>query len=371
MSQDNYTKNNQIEEDSIDVIALIKTCWVARKFILKIVLFFTVFGLCIALLSKNYYTASTTIVPVTQGESVGGNLSGLASLAGINLGGASSSGGEISPALYPEVVTSIPFKLELLNTKLKVNSQDTLVTYKQYYQEFYNPGFLAGVKKYTIGLPGLIISSLKNEPKEILANKNSNTIINLTKEDFELIEQLDQQISLNVNDKEGFISLSVTLPEAEASAQLTLKAQELLQQYALNFKTQKSKEQLTYIEQRFAEKKQEFDDKKLKLALFQDQNNAINTAVAKTRLLQLQSDYDLAFTVYTELAKQLETQRLQVKKDTPIFTILKPVTIPNKKAGPKRALTLVVFVFLGFVVSIGFIFFKDFLKNIKKDWDKA
>ena len=32
------------------------------------------------------------------------------------------------------------------------------------------------------------------------------------------------------------------------------------------------------------------------------------------QLLQLQVDYDLAYTVYSELVKQLETQQLQVKR---------------------------------------------------------
>lgn len=167
------------------------------------------------------------------------------------------------------------------------------------------------------------------------------------------------------------MTLSFTMPEAKASAQMTQRAQELLQEYALKYKTQKSKEQLAYIEERFKEKQKEFDQKKLQLALFQDRNNNINSAVARTKLLQLQSEYDLAFTVYTELAKQLETQRLQVKKDTPIFTILKPVSVPNEKAGPKKSLILIGFTFLGLILSLGYIYVKSLLPDLKKEWEEA
>ncbi|NVJ65454.1 MAG: hypothetical protein HWE16_03125 [Gammaproteobacteria bacterium] len=360
-------------DDSIDLIALVKQFWSARKFILKTVLIFIVLGLVYALLSKNFYTASATIVPVTEGKSVGGSLGGLASLAGINLGGSvgGNSSGEISPMLYPEIVGSIPYKLELLQTKISVPESDSLVTYQYYFEELYNPGFLAGLKKYTIGLPGVILGALKGTSTSENLNATNDNLVKLNEEEFELIKVLEEQISLNVNDKEGFVSLSVTMPEAKAAAQMTLRAQELLQEYALKFKTQKSKEQLTYIEERFKEKQKEFDDKKLQLALFQDQNNNINSAVARTKLLQLQSEYDLAFTVYTELAKQLETQRLQVKKDTPIFTILKPVTIPNEKAGPKRALILIGFTFLGIVFSLGYIYIKGLLPEFKTAWNKA
>jgi LPS O-antigen subunit length determinant protein (WzzB/FepE family) len=168
--------------------------------------------------------------------------------------------------------------------------------------------------------------------------------------------------------KEGFISIAVTLPEAIASAQVTLKAQQLLQEYALQFKTQKSIEQLTYIQERYAEKQDAFNTIKIALARFQDQNTGINTALGRTKLLQLQSEYDLAFTVYSELAKQVETQLLQVKKDTPLFTVLKPVTIPNEKSAPKRALIIVVYLFLGFVLSLGVVLGRKYWTRFKKEW---
>ena len=369
----NHTQSHPIDpqqEDSIDIIALLKKCWLQRKFILKTTVLFFSIGLFVALMSQNYFSTSTTIVPVTTKSGVGGNLGGLASLAGINLGGSGSAGGEISPELYPEIVSSIPFKLELLDTPLRIAGLDSLVTYKDYYENYYSPGFLSQLKKYTLGLPRVIIGALKSDAPNTPSTSNS-AILSLTEEEASLIKQLEEQVQLNVNDKEGFVSLTATLPEAEASAQLALKAQNLLQRYALQFKTQKSIEQLQYIEERFAEKEKEFNSKKMKYAAFQDTNRGINTALAQSRLLQLQAEYDIAFTVYTELAKQLETQRLQVKKDTPIFTILKPVSIPKEKAGPKKALILVIYTFLGVVLSIGYVLAKDFLKDFKKDWDNA
>ena len=354
------------EEDSIDIIALLKQLWGARKFIIKTTLVFTLVGLLVAVFSTKQYTSSTTFVPIGQGKSSGGNLGGLASLAGINLGGGSDNGGKISPELYPQIVSSIPFQLELLKTQLKIEGQDTLVSYKEYYTNIYKPGVLSSIKKYTLGLPGVIISSLRGEALEKKVTKK-NKIIHISQEENKLILQLQGQVTLEVNAKEGFVSIATTLSEALASAQLTLKAQELLQEYALNFKTQKSIEQLSYIEERFLEKKKEFDTVKMKLALFQDRNNAINTAVGKTKLLQLQSDYNLSLTVYTELAKQLETQRLQVKKDTPIFTVLKPVTVPTKRSSPKRALILIIYIFLGVILSMGFVLIKEPVLNILRE----
>ena len=356
-----------IEDDRVDIIALLKEFWIARKIILKITLVFLFLGLFVAVFSKNEYTASTTFVPSAQGKSAGGSLGSFAALAGIDLSGGAGSE-EISPELYPQIVNSIPFQLELLKTPLTIEGQDQAVSYQDYYENIYSPGLLSTLKKYTLGLPGLLISLVKSDTEIIEENTKDSEIISISQKETDLIKKLEGQVGLTVNDKEGFISISVTLPEAKASAELALKAQIMLQDYALKFKTQKSIAQLNYIKERYAEKKDEFNLVEIALARFQDQNNGINTAMGRTKLLQLQSDYDLVFSVYSELAKQLETQQLQVKKDTPLFTVLKPVSIPSEKSGPKRAIILVVYLFLGFVLSFGVVLGKKHFKVVKSEW---
>jgi hypothetical protein len=46
--------------------------------------------------------------------------------------GKDDSGGDILPELYLKIVESIPFKLELIITKLKIEGQDSKVAYKEY-----------------------------------------------------------------------------------------------------------------------------------------------------------------------------------------------------------------------------------------------
>jgi LPS O-antigen subunit length determinant protein (WzzB/FepE family) len=55
----------------------------------------------------------------------------------------------------------------------------------------------------------------------------------------------------------------------------------------------------------------------------------------------------------------LEQAKLQVAKDTPIFSTIKPVTIPTEKSAPKRSLILVIWAFFGFVVSVGVVLVKE------------
>ena len=362
------THNNSSEnqEDSIDIIALLQSIWTGKKLILKTVLVFMILGLFIAVFSQNEYTASITIVPQSSSEKPGGSLGGIAALAGINLGSVGQQS-SISPTLYPQILTNISFQKELLETLITIEGQDKKITYKEYYTNVYSPSVLSSIKKYTIGLPGVLIGLLKSDEISKEESKNNDSLPQITEDDKKLIELLLEQLSMEVNDKDGYIGLSTTMPEARAAAELTQKAQELLEQYVIDFKIEKSSSELDFIKNRYQEKEQEFQKIQQKLAVYTDRNQNVNSARAKMELMLLQSEYDLAYGVYSELAKQLETQELKVKEDTPIFTILQPVFVPLEKTAPKRSLILIIYTFLGFVLSIGYILAIEPIQNIIKE----
>jgi len=348
MTNQNKNTDNHTEEDEIDLIALAKTLWEGRKTVIKTTLIFMGIGLFVAVFSPKEYTASTTFVPQTsEGMKIGGNLGGLAAMAGINLGGMNSDSG-IPPDLYPLIIQSIPFQKELLETPLTIEGQDHKITFKDYYANVKKPGILGYLKKYTIGLPGVIIKAIKGKSENvILSDVEGTQLLSITNEENELIKQLNNQISLNVNDKEGYVNLSANMPEALASAELTLKAQQLLQRYVIDFKIQKSKEQLEFIKKRYFEIEDKFKEVQQKLAKYIDRNQQITKAQAKAKLEILQDEYELMYGVYKELAKQLEAQYIQVTEDTPVFTVLNPVTVPLERSKPERPKIFLIWTFLG------------------------
>jgi len=360
----------QHADDEIDLIQLAKTLWEGRKTVIRITLIFMVLGLFIAIFSAKEYTATTTMVPQSAegGSKLGGSLGGLAAMAGINLG-SMGGGSSIPPTLYPKIISSIPFQKELMQTPLSIEGQSGQVTFADYYLEIKKPGLLGTIKKYTIGLPGLIIKAIRGERTDaMLASQSNDQLLSITEDEKKLIRILSAQLSLEVNDKDGYVSLSARMPEAKAAAQLAKKAQELLQEAITDFKIQKAKDQLAFVEERYAEKEAVFNAVQEKLARFRDQNRNVSTAVAQTQLERLQSDFSMASSVYTELAKQLETQKIQVKEDTPVFTIIEPVSIPMDKSKPQRPMILVIWTFLGGIVGVGMVFGREFFGSIKKQW---
>jgi uncharacterized protein involved in exopolysaccharide biosynthesis len=355
-------------EDEIDLLALAKTLWSQKAKIISITLTFMVIGIFIALFSPKEYTASSIFIPQTsESGKGGGSLGGLASLAGINLG-SMGGGSEIPPSLYPKIVGSVNFKKALLNATFEVEGEAQPVTYQKYYEEIYNPGLLSTLKKYTLGLPGLIVGSLKSEPQETIVADKNQRVIKISKEEEEHFKRLESQLSVTPNDKEGFVTLSFVMPEAKMSAEMTIFAEELLQKEIIQYKIQNAKEQLKFTEERYLEKKKEFEEAHARLAYFRDRNQNIASAAVMNQQQKLEAEYNFAFNIYNELAKQLEQAKLQVSKDTPVLSVIQPVTIPTEKSAPKRPLIVVIFTILGGILGVAYVFGKEFLKGLKEQW---
>lgn len=356
-------KKNHNAEDEIDLLALFKTIWQGKRTIIRYVIVFGFIGLFIAVFSEKEYTASTTVIPQTKGSNVGANLGGLAAMAGINLG-ASSNTESIPPSLYPQIVSSIPFKRELLKVSVKFSHITEEVTYKEYYEKYKKRNVLSVIKDYTIGLPNKVFNLVKSESNNI-KQKNKDAIYRISVNENKLFNQLEGQLVIDNNSKDGFIKIYFSMPEAFPAAQMTKKIQELLQTAITKFKTQKTKEEFEFIEERYAELKKDFKKKQAVLASYRDRNQGLITSRSQSRLESLQSEYNLAFSIYSELAKQLETQKIKLKEDTPVFTVIDPVSVPVVKSKPKRAIIFIIWLFLGIVIGTGVVFGKDWIKKLR------
>jgi len=310
------------------------------------------------------------IRPVLSGSKskLSGSLGGLAAMAGINLGSSGSTSAELPPSLYPQIIGSFSFQKTMFETQLNISGFDESVSYTEYYTKHQRVSLLQNIKKYTIGLPGLLIGALKgNSNKEVKQSlKGINT---MSVEELGLVKLLENQLLLEINEKEGYISLSATLPEALAATQLLLNAQTVLQQAVIAFKIKKATEDLGFIKERYVEKKVDFEKAQANLARYRDANRNVTTALAQTESERLESEYQLAFSVYSELAKQVEAQKIQVKEDTPVFAVLQEAVVPLEKSGTPKSMILIIWTFLGGIAGIGFVYSKGVYREISKKWN--
>lgn len=349
----------------IEMADIVRKLYRNRRFIFRVSRIFLVLGILHAFTSASVYTAQCTVVPqITKDASMGG-LSGLAAMAGINLGSVNMAK-ELSPLVYPKIMKNVEFRKELMMTPLKFKKFEYPVSVYDYctdpkYRSFNLKAF---VWKYTVGLPGLILKTLSKEDTLRKSSGPEVGILYVSKKEMQVADFLEKVLTLNVDRKEGIVTLSATLPDPLAAAELTDKTLKLLQKYITEFKIQKVASNLQFVEERYHEVKKNFEDKQEELARFKDANLSFSSATAQIREEKLRSEYTLIYSVYTELAKQLEQSRIAVKETTPILGVVEPVVVPVRPSAPRRMFILVVSVFLGFVLAVGYLFTAPFIAGI-------
>jgi LPS O-antigen subunit length determinant protein (WzzB/FepE family) len=366
--QDRTIKEEKlVKEDEIDLIALIKPLWESRQIVIKTIIIFTFIGLLVALFSEKEYEASTIMVPqIDNPSSQLGGLSSLASLAGFNMN-MNAGVNDISPKLYPMIISSVNFQLEIMNEEYQFDDVDKPISLIDYYVNFYRPGLFGIIKKYTIGLPGLIKSGFQRDRLFRVGDSESGTI-KLTMDQYEVRKIIAKKLTLAVNDKDGYLTLISRFHQAFLSAQIAQKSQKLLQEYVTQFKIEKATAQLEFIRERYEVSKGEFEEAQSKLAAYRDANKNISSEIMRTHEERLQNEYQLAFDVYSELAKQLEQSLIKVEEDTPVFSVINEVVVPIERSKPKRSVVLIVFFFLGGIIGILWVYGKNFLKSLKRQW---
>lgn len=360
------------EEEGIDIMALVKQLWDGRKTVIIWTGAFIVLGLIAALTMKRTYDVSTVMVPQLNSKS-NSSLSSLASLAGFDLGTA-NTGTELSPLIYPQIVSSVTFRKELMYTPLHYEKCDTAINMFDYAQSDYaKPSAIGAVfiaiKKYTIGLPGVILGAMRGEKEPVVLPEGEGTADNAPKpvvvsEDEEkILKALAENVTLAVDKKEGYITLNVRGSEPIQTAELAIKAQQLLQEELTRFRIEKSESELEYIQARYNEIKAETESYQEQLARVTDRTQSISNTRDRIERDRIQTKYSISSSIYSELAKQLEQAKMQVKKDTPVFTVIQPITVPNQ-ASNSRAKTLIIWTFFGVVLGCGVVLGKEYLPKL-------
>ena len=359
----NQTENNFNEEDEIDIIALLKKVWFGKRIIIKITTLFFVIGCIVALLSPVIYTSQTTFVPQVSDDQISSSKSGLgslASLAGIKLNqGSSNSDSYLSPLLYSKLAESEEFSLNIIKEEI-INTKGDKLTIKEYLLsdiKSFNFNPIKLIQKYTIGL------FLKSD-NEVKNNEIINGYNFISQEEFNLIKSFKGKFSIELNDKEGYINVIVNDKDAFISSQLVNIVTKNLQSRIIELRTNKIKERLDYSKKQYEEQQNLFEVLQNKVAEFKDSNKNISTAVFFSDLQKLESEYQLQQNILINLASEYNSNKIKLNKDTPIFSVIDEVSVPNQRSEPNRSKLVFIYIFLGLTISVVFVLTKEKVINL-------
>ncbi|OGU35876.1 MAG: hypothetical protein A2455_02565 [Ignavibacteria bacterium RIFOXYC2_FULL_35_16] len=309
----------------------IKQLWEVRK---KLMIFNGAVAVLVLLylylIARPYFESTVTILPEFGSKSTTlAGLSQLATLVGVRPA-------EGAPAeIYQNLILSEIVLEDVIYSKYKTKKLKDLVNLIEYFSP---------------------------EKDDSLLGKNERQIFlgvyrNLT----------GNAIRTNVDRLTKILTITVTMPESQLSADVANKVTESLDKYIRTKRKSFASEQKFYIEKRIEELSDSLTMAENKLKNFSEQNRMIQQSpqllLERGRLMR---NVEILNAVYIELNKQLEVTKIDEIRETPVVNVKEWAKDPIYKAGPARVSNFIKILFLSILLSSVYFLFKDsFIKYLK------
>ncbi|AVJ57264.1 LPS O-antigen length regulator [Idiomarina sp. OT37-5b] len=305
------TQHPQPADDEIDLRELFGIIWQGKWWIIAITFVFAVGSVIYALSLPNIYKAEATLAPTEEASggglaSMAGQLGGLASLAGVNLG----KSGTDKTTMAIEVLKSRAFLTEFVK---KYDILPELMAVKEwspnqglvYDQDLYNP-------------------DIKEWVREVAPPKQPKPT------SWEYVDVFRKEILAVDKDQEtGLVRISVNHQSPELAQQWVEWLVTEVNNHMRQRDIEEARRSLEYL----------------------------NNELQDTSLSNMQQVF------YQLIEKQTQTIMLANVRPEYIFQTLDPAVVPEQKAKPSRALICIIGAFLGGVLSIGFVLVRNLFRS--------
>jgi len=285
---------------------------------------------------KPYYQSTVTILPDFGNKSSDmlSQFSGLASIAGVNMGG------DVSTQIYQNLITSEAVLNEVIYKKYQT---------KEYVQ------------------PVDLVEYFEIKPDASLPDSLQKRKMFLT-----VYEMLTKgRIATGYELKTKILTVMVEMPESKLAADVANAVVTSLDKYVRTQRKSFATEQRKYLVSRVQQIKDTLTYCEDALKNFREKNRQV--AQSPELLLEqnrLMRNVEIQQTIFIELTKQSELVKLAEVKDVPVVNVREYAKDPVTKTGPRRIITLAVVLFFSCICSAGWILRRekvyDVLKKIQR-----
>lgn len=295
-------------DDEIDFLALLNTLWMGKWVIMACTMVFALAGVVYAYSKPNIYQADTLLAPVSDGGDrlVAGQLGGLASLAGINLGG---SGAANAMLVAKETLQSRAFLSSFINRHGLAVPLKAAKAWDQELQrwvinrELYDPQTQAWV----VGE-----NSKSQEPS-----------------DWALVKTFkEKNFSIAEDKRSGMLTLSVKSLSPVAAKRWATNLVKDINEHIRTQDVAESEARIQYLEGKLSE----------------------------TSITGMQQVF------YQLIENETRTVMLANAKSEYAFKTIDPAVVPQEKSAPNRALICIVASLLGSILGMVMVIFVSFFR---------
>lgn len=350
------------DEFELDYTKILKIIWDGRKTILYFAIAFFVLGLFHYSAGSDEFLSEAKLLQEQQPSS---NL-GVSALQQFGIGlTVQGTGDPSSPASITDIIENIDFQSQFIQEKVLFSNLETELTLQDYFTQYHEPPLRSKVYStvidYTIFLPftlydlirNAIFSSTNSEPAERIEEDEDPDILVVSPQVLGLISEMEGRTNIQL--EESIITTSVRLPDPMAAAQANAILINRVQEYMIENKIEKAKQNLEFVQILQLEAKDRYENAQLEVARFQDQNRGSLSATASTELERLQDEKNRTFSLYSALSQRLEEARLKLQEDTPIYTMFQKPLVPNSSSGTSTIIIPASLIF-GIITGVVWIF---------------
>lgn len=325
----------------INVFILIKHVYkkYRKRYFIVMPIVFLVSALYIVSLPR-YYTAHAEIIPESSkssGFSLPSNLSSLASLAGVNMGGLNSSGDAIQPELYPSIFNSTTFLADLASIQVQSRNGGPM-TYYRYLAYEQKSAWWAYPLEWIRGGAQADADTAAIDPHH------------LTRDQDIVFKKIVKSLDCKIDKRTGLISLTTLTQDPEVAAQLADSVMVKLQGYIIEYRTRKARVDVDYMSRIYNEAQTEYRKAQDNYAAYVDAHQDLVLSRYKVEEERLENEMQLAYAVFSQAAQQQQLALAKLQERTPAFSVIQSAVVPLKPSAPKRMIFVAGMMVLAFII---------------------
>ena len=366
-NNDQLNGNSIQQSSAVDFVKMYKDLLKHRKLYYKVLPIAFVLAAVYALAIPNFYKCTVKLSPEMSSSRTNSSLLSLASNFGFNMG--KSTGGmgteALFPTLYPDLVNSTDFKVSLFPVPVTIEGnkkkgiQDRTMSYYEYLENEQKSPWFSAILAAPGKLVGWFISLFRQKPSDLEDQEKTVDPFRLTKKQAMIIKAINSKVLCDVDKKTMVITIQVTDQNPVIAATMADTVKTRLQKFITDYRTSKVRVDLEHYKKICEETKARYEVARQKYSEFVDANQYIILQTVRQEQVDLENEMQLQYNAYMQAAQQLVTAEAKVQEETPAFTTLQSATVPVRKAGPSRAKMCLMFVFLMFVCTSGWILYKE------------
>lgn len=320
-----------------------------------------VIGVVMALNTPKIYNSAVTLAPeLSSANRMSESIGSLTAMFGIDLNSMSSNSADaIFPEIYPKVVTSPDFIVDLWNVPVTLTDGTT----KSYFEHINEDGFLCWWD-----YPAKWIHDWLDDEEEHEAYAPGDSLPDPRYFDVHhegIYGLMAQNIMVDVSKDNGLIQITVADLDPNVACTIADVVQRNLQNYITRYRTQKARNDYDYAERLVNEAREEYLNAQLAAARFADANISVFKQKVIIERDILQNEFQLKYNTYNALSGQLQNAKALIQAATPVYTIIRKSTIPNQSVSAPKSLTVMIYMLLGFLFgAIWVLFGRDYLHEL-------